>query len=238
MDTSLLAVATITWARTPFEEEQLCRSLERLADEHLPVAVADAGSDPDFTAFLSRLPGFEVAVPSERGLVAQVMASMSLAARFDTPFILYTESDKALFFERGLRTLIRRAQERRQGCDLGVALASRSPESFQTYPPMQRYTEGVINHLCGELIGSPGDCSYGPFVLTRALVPQLLTMRQHLGWGWRHFAFRAAHRLGLGVDHVIDEHRCPPDQRVEDDAERLHRLRQLSENILGLIEQP
>jgi len=236
MDTSLVAVATITWARTPVEEERLRRSLERLAEEHLLVAVADAGFDRDFTEFLSHLPGFEVTVPSERGLVAQVTASMNLAARYDTPFILYTESDKALFFERGLRAFVQRAAEHRHGRDLGVALASRSPESFQTYPPMQRYTESVVNHLCGELVGCPGDYSYGPFVLSRALVPQLLTMRQHLGWGWRHFAFRAAHRLGLEVDHVMDEHPCPPDQRVEDDAERLHRLRQLSENILGLIE--
>jgi hypothetical protein len=36
---------------------------------------------------------------------------------------------------------------------------------------------------------------------------------------------------------VTGDYPCPPDQRVEDDAERTHRLRQLGENILGLIAQ-
>ena len=202
------------------------------------MAVADAGRDSAFTEFLSRLPGFHVTVPSERGLVAQVTASIERAAAFNTPFILYTESDKALFFDRRMRAFITRAAELRQGRELGVALASRSGESFDTYPPMQRYTESVINRLCGERVGCPGDYSYGPFILSRALVPHLLGAKRHLGWGWRHFAFHTAHRLGLRVDHVTDEYPCPPDQRTEDDAERLHRLRQLSENILGLIEQP
>ena len=238
MDTSLIAVATITWARTPLEEERLRRSLEQLAEVRLPVAVADAGTVPTFTQFLSHLPGFHVTVPSERGLVAQIVASIDLAAAVNTPFILYTEPDKSLFFERSLRAFIRRTAEHPGGRELGVALASRSRESFDTYPPMQRYTEGVINHLCGDVVGAPGDYSYGPFIMTRALVRQLLTMRGHLGWGWRHFAFRAAHQLGLAVDHVTDEYPCPPDQHAEDDAERLHRMRQLSENIAGLIEQP
>jgi hypothetical protein len=51
MDTSLIAVATITWARTPLEEERLRRSLEQLAKVRLPVAVADAGTVPTFTQF-------------------------------------------------------------------------------------------------------------------------------------------------------------------------------------------
>ena len=60
----------------------------------------------------------------------------------------------------------------------------------------------------------------------------------NLGWGWRHAVFHAAHRGGLRVEHVIDDYPCPPDQRVEDDAERTHRLRQLSDNIRGLITEP
>ena len=238
MDLSLVAVSTITWARTPAEEEQLRRSLERLAEAALPVAVADAGTNLRFTEFLSHLPGFHVTVPPARGLVAQVAASMGAAAAFSRPCILYTEPDKGLFFERGLNEFLERAAGLRPARDVGVVLASRSEESFRTYPSVQRYTEGVINQLCGDLLGRPGDYSYGPFLMTRMLVPELLRVRRDLGWGWRHFAFRAAHRAGLPVDHVTADYPCPPDQRVDDDAERVHRLRQLSENILGLIEQP
>jgi hypothetical protein len=40
----------------------------------------------------------------------------------------------------------------------------------------------------------------------------------------------------LRVVQLTDDYPCPPDQRHEDDRERTHRLRQLSQNILGLIE--
>jgi hypothetical protein len=202
------------------------------------VAVADAGTSRDFSGFLTRLPGFHATVPSARGLIAQVMASVSLAASFDTPFILYTEPDKELFFEGPVGDFVRRAAGGREAHELGVALAARSEASFRTYPPMQRYTEGVINTLCGDIVGCLGDYSYGPFLLSRALVPHLQGLRPDLGWGWRHFAFRAAHRHGLPVVHVTGEYPCPPDQQAEDDAERTHRLRQLSENIAGLIAEP
>jgi hypothetical protein len=238
MDTSRIAVATITWARTAAEEDRLCRSLERLAGMGFPVAVADAGTNREFAEFLTRLPGFRVTVPPARGLFAQVTASLGLAETFDTPLILYTEPDKECFFGKPCRDFTARAADPRDGGELGVALASRSDESFSTYPPMQRYTEGVINRLCGELLGRPGDYSYGPFLLGRALLPHLLAAGSDLGWGWRHFAFRSAHRLGLRLVHVTGDYPCPPDQRVEVDAERTHRLRQLSENIQGLIAQP
>jgi hypothetical protein len=238
MDKSLVAVATITWARTPAEDERLRRSLERLADTGMPVAVAEAGTNPDFAEFMSRLSGFHVTVPRTRGLIEQVTASIGLAAGFDTPFILYTEPDKGLFFGSPMQDFVRRAMDQGEDGELGVALAARSDESFTTYPPMQRYTEGIINQLCGDCIGLRGDYSYGPFLLSRVLVPHLGTLRRELGWGWRHFAFLTAHRLGLRVIHVTGDYPCPPDQHQEDEAERRHRLRQLSENILGLIAQP
>jgi hypothetical protein len=238
MNTNSIAVATITWARTPAEDKRLRRSLERLADTGMPIAIADAGTDPDFPEFLTRHPGFHVTVPRRRGLIEQVTASIGVAAGFDTPFILYTEPDKELFFGPAMRDFVQRAMEQGDKGGLGVALAARSDESFTTYPPMQRYTEGVINQLCGDCISLRGDYSYGPFLLSRVLVPHLGTLRRELGWGWRHFAFLTAHRLGLRLIHVTGDYTCPPDQREEDEAERRHRLRQLSENILGLIAQP
>ncbi len=118
---------------------------------------------------------------------------------------------------------------------VGVVLASRTEQSYGTYPPMQRYTEGVINHLCAELIGARGDYSYGPFLMNRALLPAIENLDRSLGWGWRHYAFVTAHRHGLRVVHIAGDYPCPPDQREEDDAERVHRMRQLSQNVLGLI---
>jgi hypothetical protein len=232
VEKDLVSVATITWARTADEDAVLRRSLNRLAETGLRVSVGDAGTNASFTAFLRSLPGVLVAAPRERGLVAQVNASLDAAAQFDTPFVLYTEPDKEGFFGGPLANFIERAET---GRDIGVVLAARSEASFNTFPPMQRYTEGVINHLCGELIGRPGDYSYGPFLINRMLLRALADLPRETGWGWRPFIFLTAHRRNFRVSHIAGDYSCPPDQREEDEEERAHRLRQLGENISGLL---
>lgn len=228
-----VAVATVTWVRSPAEEALLVRSLWVLADVGLPVAVADRGASATFGASLRRLPGFRVTVPAEQGLVPQATAAIEIAAAFDRRFVLYVEPDKERFMGLPLREFIRRAPDDN---DVGVVLAARSTESMGTFPEMQRYTEGVINHLAGSLIGADGDYSYGPFLMNRGLLPHLTPLEPRLSWGWRHFAFLRAHRHGFRVHHVCGDYPCPPDQRHESPAERAHRMRQLSQNILGLIE--
>jgi hypothetical protein len=233
MDGSKIAVATITWAQSPHDEQLLARSLGLLANHGLPVAVADRGTSISFGEVLRSLPNVSVTVPSEPGLVPQVQAALELAAAFGTRFILYVEPDKELFFGSRMAAFTESA---RDGQDAGVVIAARSAASFRTFPPMQQYTEGVINHLCGEMIGLPGDYSYGPFLLNRELVPHVSGIGSRLGWGWRHFAFLTAHRLGLRVLHITGDYPCPPDQRGEGAVDRAHRLRQLSQNILGLLD--
>jgi hypothetical protein len=166
------------------------------------------------------------------GLVGQVKACVRLAGAFGTPFIMYVESDKEWFFGPPLSAFVDRAPD---GDEVGVVLAARDATSFETFPPMQRFTEGVINRLCGDLI-APGDYSYGPFLMNRALLPHVAGLQESVGWGWRHSVFREAHRRGLRVLHVVGNYPCPVEDRVEDASERTHRLRQLSQNILGLID--
>jgi len=229
---SEVAIATMTWVRTQKEEALLRRTLTSLARCGLPVAVADSGTSRDFLHFLERSPQFAVTVPVDTGLVAQIKASVGTAAATGSRFILYTEPDKEGFFERRLVDFLDAASDH---ADAGVIIASRSPESLLTFPRMQRYTEGVINHLCGELIGVPCDYSYGPFLLNTTLVPFVEALEPALGWGWRHFIFRMAHRQGHRVVPLIGDYPCPDDQRTEDAEERAHRVRQLSQNLLGLI---
>ena len=229
---SQVTAATMTWVRTPKEESLLRRTLASLAGCGLPVAVADSGTHRDFLYFLERFPHFSVTVPADAGLVAQIKASIRTAAIRGSRYLLYTEPDKQFFFERRLKDFLEAASDHPEA---GVILASRSHESLLTFPPMQRYTEGVINHLCGELLGVRCDYSYGPFFLNRTLVPSVEALEPTLGWGWRHCIFRTAHRQGLRVVPVIGDYPCPDDQRSEDDDERAHRMRQLSENVLGLI---
>jgi hypothetical protein len=228
-----VAVATVTWVRSPAEEALLVRSLRVLADAGLPVAVADRGASATFGASLRHLPGFHVTVAAEQGLVPQVTAALEIAAALDRRFVLYVEPDKERFVGTPLREFVDRAPDDDQ---VGVVLAARSEESMGSFPEMQRYTEGVINHLAGSLIGADGDYSYGPFLMNRALLRHLRPLEPRLGWGWRHFAFLRAHREGFRVHHVRGDYSCPPDQRHESAADRAHRMRQLSQNILGLIE--
>ena len=232
MDSSEVAIATVTWARSADEEELLGRSLQRLVAAGFPVAIADRPTSTTFTRRLGELPGVRIAVPQATGLVAQVKASFAAAATFETRFILYVEPDKQAFFSGALRDFVLHAAG---DTDVGVVLASRSRASFGTFPPMQQYTEGVINQLCSEFVGGDGDYSYGPFMMNRTLMPSLHVIPVHLGWGWRHFMFAMAARHGFRVLHVVGDYDCPLGRRAEAGSDRVHRLRQLSENLLGLI---
>ena len=231
-DSSSVSIATITWARSPGEELLLRRSLARLANRGMPVAIADAGTNPAFARFLETLPGVRVTVPSTPGLVGQVQARFDLAAGFGTAYTLYLEPDKELFVEQHLSDFIRHGLAAE---GIGIALASRSTAAFDTFPPMQRYTEAVINRLCQEQFGIAGDYSYGPFLVASELAARVAGMEPRIGWGWRHALFSIAVSSGSRVVHVTDEYPCPPEQRSESDDDRRHRMRQLSENILGLL---
>jgi hypothetical protein len=226
-----IAAATMTLVRSSAEEELLRRSLQILADIGVPIAVADAGTSAAFGDFLQSLRGVVATRASQAGLVGQVQAAIEAAARFETPLILYTEPDKETFFARHLRDFMLQAH----GEQAGLVLAARTPASFETFPPMQRYVESIVNHLCGDAVGVPGDYSYGPFLMHRTLVPLVMRADPQLGWGWRPHVFVAARREGHRLRHVHGPFECPDDQRVEDAAERTHRLRQLCQNVTGLI---
>ncbi|MFL6115137.1 MAG: hypothetical protein ACJ786_27885, partial [Catenulispora sp.] len=67
------------------------------------------------------------------------------------------------------------------------------------------------------------------------LLPLISLVPAGIGWGWRHFIFGSASRRGYSVEHVVGYHPCPDDQRDESESDRLHRLKQLGENIQGLL---
>jgi hypothetical protein len=226
-----IAIATMTLVRDAEEELLLRRSMEALARHGRRVFVSDGGSGDAFVAFLGSLPSVTVVAPAARGLVGQVRGSLAAAVRSGARSVMYTESDKQAFFESSLHTLIDMIPS---GESTGLALAARSEEALSTFPSIQQFTEGVINDLCRRFFGASGDYSYGPFVLPADLVRYIDRAPDDLGWGWRHFLFSVAHRLGRRVRHAAGDYECPDDQRREDDRERLHRLRQLAQNVRGL----
>jgi hypothetical protein len=228
-----VAVATVTLVRSDAEERLLRSVLQRLSTEMMRVAVSDGGSRPEFVEFLRGLRSFSVVPPAGSGLVGQVKASVRTATQFNAPYILYTEPDKQLFLEARVAAFIAGAPS---SANVGVVLAARDDRSFATFPPFQRRTEGAFNAVCAGVVGVTGDYCYGPFLLNRALVPELDGVRDDLGWGWRPFIFATARRRGFEIVHHEGDFPCPVDQCVEDDGEQLHRLRQLRQNVEGLID--
>jgi hypothetical protein len=114
-----------------------------------------------------------------------------------------------------------------------VVLVARSPQQLATFPPLQQYTESVINRCCAEVIGEPFDYSYGPFLLESSVVPHLTPQKDDIGWGWRPYAFGIAHRMGLRIEQVLRASECPVEQRG--DTERVYRMQQLAQSVEGIV---
>ena len=229
MDLKDLSIATISWARNPGEEDLLRHALEQLAQPGIPVFITDGGSGKGFTDFLKGFSHFTLL--EGKGLWAQAKGSLHHAYESGSKFLLYTEPDKLLFFANYLGQMLAEVKVQE---DTGIITATRSPEAFTTFPSFQQVTETTINHCCAELIGKAGDYTYGPFLLSRTIVPHLESLPPNIGWGWRPYAFNIAKRLGLNVNFYEGDFFCPEEQRTDDPAERLYRMKQLSQNIEGL----
>jgi hypothetical protein len=230
-----VVVATVTRARSPGEAALIERSLTALSRLGLSVVACDSGSSPAALERFVAIPRVAFVAADHAGLTGQIKASVRAAAASDAPFILYTESDKAAFCEGAAPAFLASARPGGEPAGRpGVVLAARSDASFRTFPETQRHTEAAFNTVAGALLGARGDYLFGPFLMTAALAREVQDVGPDLGWGWRPYLFARAWRLGLVVTAVEGEHECPPEGRVEDDEERLHRLRQLRENIDGL----
>lgn len=233
MQLAQICVATVTLARDSAEEALIRDAATALAASGASIVVGDGGSPPSLVAALGLLPRTRVVAPRERGLVHQVKAAVAAALESDARFVLYTESDKATFFRAHLQPFVASIPE---GADLGVGVAARDADAFATFPPLQRFTESTINRLTGDVVGQAADYSYGPFLMRRELAVRVLEVPEELGWGWRHFIFALGARLRYRTLAVTGPYACPPGQRHEGDEERIHRLRQLAQNIQGLVE--
>ncbi|MDB5191626.1 MAG: hypothetical protein JWQ96_1189 [Segetibacter sp.] len=225
------AIATITWARDQGEEQLLRKSLSKLAELEIPVFVTDGGSSPGFLQFLTGFPHFNLSTTTARGVWPQAKNSLLQASQSGTNFIFYTEPDKYDFFCK-LPGIVRELLVDKQ---TGIVMASRSGVGFATFPDFQQMTETTINNCCKEVVGKAVDYTYGPFLLNSQLVPLLQTLPEDIGWGWRPYTFGIAKQLGLAIDALVADFMCPLDQREDSPKERIYRMRQLDQNIQGIV---
>jgi hypothetical protein len=223
-------IATITLARNVAEERHIIAAIELL--KGYPVIAADGGSRPRFIDGLHEL-GAQIICPRGRGLVAQVKSSLQAALdASDAPWILYTEPDKAPFFEKPLRTFLAKCQEQRAA----LYLAARDQRSFSTFPEGQRRAEGFVNDSAGVILGKKADYCYGPMLLSRATAEVALDAPEDLGWGWRFWLFGRASRKKGKLMAVELPLRCPPHQRKENTrSDQIYRIKQARQNLDGLF---
>lgn len=232
MDKNRIAIATMTWGRDEREESLLRESLSILAQAEIATFVADGGSRREFLQFLRNFSNFHTFDAASSGVFPQVKHSLRAAARSEADFIFYTEPDKNFFFESKLLDFFAAAPPDE---NVGIVLAARSTDSFATFPEFQQYTETVVNNLCAEIISEQGDYTYGPFLFNRKLAGYLNLANDNLGWGWRPFLFSMAKRKGYKIVRLENDYPCPLEQREDSQSERIYRMKQLSENIEGLV---
>lgn len=231
MDAAEVGIVTVTLARTPREEKLMRKSLGALTGLGLPIVAADGGSGPDFLMFL-RESGIQVFSPKKPGLIQQVKLSFKKAReRLGTPFLLYTEPDKIVFFGKKLSRFIRKTTPSGR---FGLAFAARDKTSFQTFPPWQQFTESVINKISADLTGRKGDYCYGPILLPSAEAARIQDVPDDLGWGWRFHLLGQLHQEKRKAAHIELNLPCPPGQLQENARDRAYRTRQLRQNINGL----
>jgi len=229
MNKNELSIATITLARNEAEEELLRESLQMLARLQIPVYITDGGSSARFIQFLHSFSNFTVL--HAKGLWPQAKTSITSAAK-ETEFVLYMEPDKQDFFSTYLSKMLQHKWDE----STGVILASRSEKGFSTFPVFQQMTENTINQCCKEIIGKNIDYCYGPFLFNSRLMSFMDSIKDDCGWGWRPYLFTIAHRINLIIRSYQDDFSCPPDQRIDNEAERIYRMKQLTQNLNGLIE--
>jgi hypothetical protein len=232
MEKSHVCIATITWARDEKEEALLKRSLQALSELNLPVFITDGGSSESFVAFMKSFPQFSVLVTDKKGVYAQAKNSLLAAYAMQTRFVFYTEPDKIEFFKLALLQFILLVKASGK---TGIVMASRSKKSFASFPAFQQKTETTINDCCAEVTRELLDYTYGPFLMNRSLIPYLETLTETIGWGWRPYIFIIAARLRLSVDAIEGDFDCPADQQQDDGKERIYRMKQLEQNIRGII---
>ena len=232
MNNTNVSIATITWARDEGEENLLRESLEKLAKLPITVFITDGGSRPDFLDFLRGFPNFVLVENKGRGLWPQAKNSLLEAYASGVEFIFYTEPDKRDFFHNTLPGIMEQFERDEKS---GIMIMTRSVKSFATFPSFQRMTETTINNCCAEIIGNPLDYTYGPFIMNRKLIPHLERLKDDIGWGWRPYSFCVAHRLGFSIRAFEGDFYCPVDQQQDDPTERIYRMRQLNQNIEGIV---
>jgi hypothetical protein len=231
---SKVTIAMPILSRSAEEADHLIDSVGTLAKLKIPMVAADGGSHPELIGFLKSIPHLTLLSAEEMpgGLVSQARSAIQKAAEQGSERILYTEPDKKWFFENRLIEFIEFGQTKE---DAGMVLASRSKESFGTFPPVQQVAERLTNELICETLKTVLDTVYGPFLFPTQFARYLAGIPGDLGWGWRTFLMTMIHRSGAELVPYWSDFPCPEHQRSENDSRtQIYRIEQMVQNVRAL----
>lgn len=235
-----IGISTITLARSLREEHRITTALHILhknlaqAGRQTPIVVVDGGSGKVFINTIREIPGIDIQITDKKGLFPQVIKSLTWAKELGARAILYTESDKTLFFPQVSIFLDESEKIIRQDPDFGLILAARSPESFVTYPPVQRYEEQKVNAQLTKLTGLDTDYTYGPRIISPDLIEHLQTLPKNVGWGWLSAAVVIAKKLGKKMHAVTMDFPCPEEDLIETERDKKYRQQQAQDHMYAM----
>lgn len=225
-----IAIATLSWIRTPDESKVVLETIEYLSKLDVPLVIVDAGSpkeDGEKIKDMKNVIFFE----DKNDLTSQLILSHKEAANLaDSIFYLHTDK---LDFARS--TASKMIETYRKLDKKGMLVPVRTKKSIATYLPYQRTAEEYLNYFVGDYVGIPGDYYAGPKIYPRSLVQYLDQMNEKIGWGIEAYFYVIAKRLGLSFDFLPFFMRAPID--VDDEEKtKIYRLQIVEWQINGFIQ--
>jgi len=231
-----VSVATIILARSQKEEKLIIDGLKVLSTVGFPVIVAvDGGSTDNFIQKTSQIPHIQIARATNKGVFPQVRQSLRQASSF-SPFIFYTESDKFDFFKSSLFPFFEKVRAlSNQEENVGIFLPARTQSSFARYSFFQQKTEQKVNGKLSNILGldTVHDFTYGPRLLSTALIPYLEDIPEDIGWGWMSYLLVVIHRIGKKILPIPLDLPAPV-EREDFEANRQYRIQQMNQHFQAI----
>lgn len=225
-----LAIATVSWIRTPEESELVFQTIQHLGELNIPIIITDAGSSSGDIEKIKKIENV-ILFESKEGLTSQLIKSHEEAAKLGE-YIFYLHTDKLDFAKDTAPKMVEKyiALEKK-----GMLVPTRTQESIDTYPEYQKKEEEYLNFIVSDYIGVSADYYAGPKIYPAGLVEYIVKMKSQIGWGMEAYFYAIAKRLNLPFVFLSFYMKSPID--IEDqDKTKKYRLKIVQWQIDGLLQ--
>jgi len=223
-----IAITTLSLIRTKKEAGIVLETIKALCGLNVPVVLVDGGSDERYLREIEDLSNIHLY--HEKSLENQLRRSLVEGSKIaDSCF--YTHTDKLDFAKKYVKKII---EEYMRFEPDTMFVASRTNESFATYPEYQRKTEEYLNYFHSDYLGVSEDYYYGPKIFSSKLVKYLDLLDSDFGWGFEALFYILNHRLGFPLKFYKVECKSPEDVGSEEDV-KSYRLKTVKWHIESFL---